>query len=973
MIKIVPATLLACSLFFASGALGLGYQLVWIKKATLIVGGSQLALSTVVTSFFIGLAFGSLFVGRHLRSRRWSPLVVYALFEVAIGLFALAFPYLFDGLESAYSALFERFSGSATSLFGLRFALLFVFFLVPTFFMGGTLPLLLDGLVAQDRSLGSQSSFLYGLNTAGAVVGVLVTGYWAVPNLGMNATSVVAGIGNLSIGLIAWIAFRRTPPLHFDDDPAGEGAGPARTRAASPKRLFLAMSFLSGFAALGYQMAWARYFSLFTPASVYFTSVLLAVYLLALSTGSLILAWLLKLRFRPLDLIAWTQPLVPVVALALLPWWALAHRVYELDGDPGRYLALPTWGIWSDTVDAIFWAPALQVLLVLFVPVLLLGLGLPAMIAAATRRSGALRSSAGSLVFWNTMGSSLGGFVAGYLLIPGLGLSQTLLVLAGVSIGIACMAERAAFLEERSSAAKKTGPGGGDPAWLRPGVIIAVVAMLFVWRSSGSDISTETIMEFGAGQPPDRNRLVEKIEGPVTTAFVIRTPNSQLLGAGNVRLATGLDEGLSGHALQGALPALLYPRPGSPRDVLGIALGSGQTFGALLLHPIERMDVVDISPEIIELSLGYFGEYQHGLGTDPRVAFHLDDGRHFVARAEDASYDIVSTEPPPPTDAGVHVLYSQEFYQQVHRILRDGGVLQNWLPLNLITPDDLRGMLKTAASVFPYTFVVKYGAVDFGILSFKVDAPPRFERQWLEERVERFRAERGAKGYRWPDTQSVYTVDSAEGIVSLILTGPDEIAALDFDLIHREDDQRLGYSSGDRWLLRRYQYTPFGVHRVSFAALPMTPVPNLQRYFDWKLPVAEIAEDRAAGLRPDFIVPSPSALAEKIARWETLSSPVARSHAALEIASIYDAHFAKADAYAWVARAIAAGGHSIAIGRSARRIAANGVGVYAEPLREFLASLDEGARRSRIAKLMGLELDAYDAWNDQRRRGLWFE
>jgi len=48
--------LVACCLFFASGALGLGYQLVWVKKAALIVGGSQIALSTIVTSFFLGLA-----------------------------------------------------------------------------------------------------------------------------------------------------------------------------------------------------------------------------------------------------------------------------------------------------------------------------------------------------------------------------------------------------------------------------------------------------------------------------------------------------------------------------------------------------------------------------------------------------------------------------------------------------------------------------------------------------------------------------------------------------------------------------------------------------------------------------------------------------------------------------------------------------------------------------------------------------
>jgi spermidine synthase len=77
--------LLASVLFLISGALGLGYQLIWIRKATLLVGSSQLAYATTVASFFLGLALGSAFVGRYLRSRRRSPLFVYGIFEAIIG------------------------------------------------------------------------------------------------------------------------------------------------------------------------------------------------------------------------------------------------------------------------------------------------------------------------------------------------------------------------------------------------------------------------------------------------------------------------------------------------------------------------------------------------------------------------------------------------------------------------------------------------------------------------------------------------------------------------------------------------------------------------------------------------------------------------------------------------------------------------------------------------------------------------
>ena len=190
-------------LFFLSGGLGLGYELVWVHKAQQIVGSSQVALSTVLTSFFLGLALGSLFVGRYLRSSRWSPIFVYGLFEAAIGVFAIAFPFLFELVAEGYGALYPIFRDSAPGLFLLRFLLLFLFFLLPTFFMGGTLPLLLDGLVDRDRAPGPLTTFLYGLNILGAVCGVLVTGYLAIPELGMNATSLFAGIGNLTIATTA--------------------------------------------------------------------------------------------------------------------------------------------------------------------------------------------------------------------------------------------------------------------------------------------------------------------------------------------------------------------------------------------------------------------------------------------------------------------------------------------------------------------------------------------------------------------------------------------------------------------------------------------------------------------------------------------------------------------------------------------------------------------------------------------------
>ncbi|MBI4582850.1 MAG: hypothetical protein HY717_02280 [Planctomycetes bacterium] len=251
---------LAAALFFVSGALSLGYELVWIRKAAVVVGASPLALSTVLTAFFLGLGAGSYFVGRFFRSRRWSPLAAFGLFEVAIGVYALAFPELFKVFEVAYGSLYPLTGGSLFPLLVLRFLLLLSLFLAPTFFMGGTLPLLLDGLIAKDASIGPRASFLYGINVLGA----------GLPAIIAAASRNAASLRSASGRMVLWNAL-------------GSGAG----------------SFLTGYALLpACGLRWT---------------------ILGLGAGSLILAAALQLRAQAQRLVGWFQlaALAAFAALAL--------------------------------------------------------------------------------------------------------------------------------------------------------------------------------------------------------------------------------------------------------------------------------------------------------------------------------------------------------------------------------------------------------------------------------------------------------------------------------------------------------------------------------------------------------------------------------------------------------------------------------------------------------------------------------
>jgi spermidine synthase len=934
---------LAAALFFVSGALGLGYQLVWVRKAALVVGASQIALATVLTSFFLGMALGSAVVGRWRRSARRSPLVLYGIFELGIGLFALAFPGLFALLDVVYGALYGVAAESAAALFALRFTLLFLLFLPPTFLMGGTLPLLLDGLVARDREVGPLSALLYGINILGAVAGVLLTSYLAIPALGMNGTSRIAGLGNLAVGALALLAFRARAPLH---------AQGADTRAPLP-RFYLAASFVSGLAAIGYQIAWARWFALFHTGDVHVTALLLAVYLSALATGSLALSALLRRGVAPLRLLALAQLAVPLLALACLDGWRLATLHHSLAEPQGSYEITSSWQFASETLDDVFFAPLFQVALVLFLPVLGIGMGLPALVAAATARAPALRAASGRLLFWNTLGGSLGGFAVGYAAIPLVGLAGALRVLAALSLGLAL------------AALWRDGRERGAAGPWRPGVALALASIaLALWQGLGDPVR-RTVDGFAG----DGARVVDLVEGPVATAAVFEEGERLSLVSGSVRHATATRGEASAHVVQGHLPALFYPAPGSPRRALGIAVGSGQAFGALLQHPVEALDVVDISPEIVGLALRHFGSFNYDLGVDPRVTFHLDDGRHFVDRAPRASYDAVLLEPSPPTHEGMHSLYSLEFAESVQRVLRDDGVFMQWLPLHFVTPMELRRIVATHLRVFPWSIAVRSGKTDVMLLGFKRDTAPRFPVAWLNQRLGVLQQEPRMRDRRWSPTARHESL-SAVGMLSLVLAGPEALATIVAEP-YRDDVPLLAYDSGDRWLQRRYEGNPLA--RLTFNALPLSPFAKLAELFPGRLQLLELESERAR-VFDLFQLASPVEIALAEARFRRTPPGDLAARTALGVAALHDRGGAKAACLAWLRVALRASPQLAAptyVG-SVRRLARHRIEIERETIRAWLVSLGAAERETPLARAVAEELALHDARDAERRSGYWF-
>jgi spermidine synthase len=193
-----------------------------------------------------------------------------------------------------------------------------------------------------------------------------------------------------------------------------------------PERLVLVSFFLSGFAALVYEVSWLRLAGLYFESTAYSAATVVATFMGGLALGSY-LAGRVAGRSRDLFLVYFNlEALIGLVALAipllfnvLRPLFGLIYGVAY--GQPFLYHSLRI------LLSALLMMP----------PALLMGMTLPILIEALTREYAGLGRKSGFLYGLNSAGAGLGAAVCGFLLLPALGTLRATLVGVAVNLGIA--------------------------------------------------------------------------------------------------------------------------------------------------------------------------------------------------------------------------------------------------------------------------------------------------------------------------------------------------------------------------------------------------------------------------------------------------------------------------------------------------------------------------------------------------------
>jgi spermidine synthase len=474
-------------------------------------------------------------------------------------------------------------------------------------------------------------------------------------------------------------------------------------------------------------------------------------------------------------------------------------------------------------------AAILRIGLPLMLPVSFVSGMLFPLVGAALRA--ALRSeieTAGVLTLVNTLGAAIGSLVAGFILLPLVGIEKSFFTIAliyGV-IGAVLFA-----------GSKRTRPPLQSGGLTYAGAAAFLIsAALFPFGQLNTRLLSIPVERWAEGEP--ERRLVAVREGLTETIVFFQR---MLLGkpVSDVMLTNSFSMSTTGYGVRRYQKLYVYwPMAVRPalKHALLIGYGVGNTAKALTdSASLESIDLVDLSRDILSMAPIVFPDERQQPLRDPRMHVHIEDGRYFL-QTTDRQFDLITGEPPPPGIAGVENLYSREYFQLIHDRLAEGGIVTYWLPLADLSDISGKAILRAFCDVFDDCSLWNGSGTNLMMVGTRPLRPgqapvseEQFTRQWKAPTI--------AEEMKWlgierPEQLGALFIGDAPFVRALVDGSPpltdDRPKLIEALSSSQEESTRLFASLTDTGAARtRFQTSPL-IARLWPASLIMSSVP----YFD---------------------------------------------------------------------------------------------------------------------------------------------
>ena len=698
-----------------SCACGVLYEIIWARQLILFFGSPVFAVSALLSALAGGLGLGS-FCSRRLGDGEKRPLRFYAFLGVGLGIFAIIFPMLLDILNAICVLIYRGLGVGFYFLSWIRFVLSFVVLLIPSTLMGGVLLLLSRS--AKERCAGFRADRLFTISTLAASVGCIAAGFFLVQSLGLQ-TSIYLGVAiNVILAGVAFGLDRSWLETSVDlQQDLNDESGISPT--AELWRLLLWTFAVAGFCAMAYAVLWTRILTSFLGNSVYAFSVTLTALLLGIAVGSFLFAAIARRIKSHANLFGLVQIGIGLSLVALIPAFGNLYGISR-----GLQAAFGVGRFWEVIAGFI----------VMIVPTILIGASFP-----LGRQICAAAESQSAVQLFSPIGALLGSLCAGFILIPLVGVRPSLLLTAGLNAVVGCVL----ILRntEKSQLVSGTAIGG---TILTGGVGL----MVLLWGNSPPFLKNGT---FWTQRTNDT--LVEHAETvDANIATFMDDQGIHRIYVDNDEIVEASRRGSAPHRIIAHLPLLLHP---NPEHGLVLGFGMGITSHTMTQHSV-RVDAVENPKGLIEAARKHFTDLNRNVLDSSSFNHTVNDERNYLLMTS-KQYDVVSigARHPLVSSRGSN-LYTADFYRRCKRILREDGIICQWIPLKRLPETHFKIIVRTFIEVFPNaTLWYKY-TPDFAIL---IGTPERLKINY-QRLMERAQVPRVHEALSADDLDGISLLDS---------------------------------------------------------------------------------------------------------------------------------------------------------------------------------------------------------------------
>ena len=655
--------------------------------------------------FMGGMAIGAWGASRY-GERITNLLLGYAIVEGIIGMMAILFHSVYVGAtDFAYFTIIPSL-GSSGSISIFKWSLAAALILPQSILLGATFPFMSAGVIRlwPDKP-GKTLAILYFTNSLGAAIGVLVSGFYLIGEVGLPGTVFFAGIINIVIAVVVWLLSRDKKAADKKTDRQLSAKETIGRRQPAILTAFLFCSGFTGMASFMYEIGWIRMLTLVLGAATHSFELMLSAFILGLAIGGFWIKGRIDTIKNPIAMLGTIQLLMATMALMTLPLYGvtfdlMSQIVHGLAKNDAGYLM---YNLLSHVICMAVMLPT----------TIFAGMTLP-LLTHYLFTNGYGEASIGRIYATNTIGAIAGVVASVWLVMPLLGLKYV--VFGGVVIDTIL---GLAFLWYAYNKSDRN-------RFIAIAATSVVVLIAFVTTVNFDPIKMASgVFLHGRTGDHEESKVVFHQDGKTASVDLVKSKDGflSLRTNGKPDASIGyskisLDEPTM--TLIAALPLAIHP---NVKEVAVIGMGSGITTNTLLNDPtIESVDTIEIEPAILEGAKG-FEERTKKVFSDPRSHIYIEDAKTYFT-GHKKKYDLIISEPSNPWVSGVSGLFSTEFYGLTKRYLKEDGFLVQWIHLYKIDMRLVASVIKAMSVHFSDYSVYFTTSYDIIIVAAKKGKTP---------------------------------------------------------------------------------------------------------------------------------------------------------------------------------------------------------------------------------------------------------